>query len=70
MQVFFERGRPRKSMLKENERLIYFRDKEKQRRFSINEWIENLKDILKKHEYFYFKSKPEVLFECVEIKKI
>ena len=69
MQAFFERGRPRKAMLKENERLIYLRDKEKQRRISINKGIENLKDILKQYGCFYFKSKQEVLFKCVEIIK-
>ena len=59
--------RPRKLPSNKKERLIFLRNKEKQRRILINSGIENLRCILKKYGFIYYKSKADILFKSIAI---
>ena len=66
-QTMVVRGRPKKKIHDEKERIIYLRLKEKQRRISINHGIENLRQLLKQQGWIYYLSKPDVLKRSVEL---
>ena len=66
-QTFFKRGRPKKFIEQDNERLINLRLKEKQRRVSIIKGIEILREILKQQGWSHYMSKSDVLKRSVEL---